>query len=116
LLGFVVGRAVYTNTASYKEAAERAAAQAAQKEAAPKPELGYAEAVSATRLTAFITLAFLVPLAGITALLIGPPIFVWVWGATQGRRWDWELPEPVHKLKLKPTEKVHGVQAPPEKK
>lgn len=44
------------------------------------------------------------------------PILVWSWAATQGKRWDWELPEPAYKLKLKPVAKVGGPQAPPEKK
>jgi ribosomal protein S27E len=44
------------------------------------------------------------------------PTLIWAWGATQGRRWDWELPEPVHKVKLKPTAKVGGPQPEAEKK
>jgi hypothetical protein len=44
------------------------------------------------------------------------PMLVWSWAATQGRRWDWELPEPAHKLRLKPLPKVGGPQPPPEKK
>jgi predicted Zn finger-like uncharacterized protein len=115
LMAIVGGRAIYTSTQAYKEKAEQAAAQTAEKEK-PTVDLGHAEAVSATRLLGFVKLAFLPLLIGITMLLIGPPAFVWAWAATQGRRWDWELPEPVHKLRLKPTPKVHGPQAPPEKK
>jgi hypothetical protein len=114
VLCVVGGRAIYKTTKAAKEA--EAQAQSTQKEDAPQVDLGRAQALSASRLMAFVTVAFLVPLIGITALLVTPPALVWIWSATQGRRWDWELPEPVHKLKLKPTAKVGGPQAPPEKK
>ncbi len=115
LLCIVVGRAIYTSTARYKEKAQQAATPTPETDK-PKVDLGRAELVSFTRLTSYVTLAFLLPVIGLTLLVVAPPALVWAWAATQGRRWDWELPEPVHKLRLKPTPKIHGPNAPPEKK
>jgi hypothetical protein len=37
------------------------------------------------------------------AIMIGPPVYILIWANTQGKRLDWEFPEPLYKPKSKST-------------
>jgi hypothetical protein len=106
-----VGNVIYKNTEKAKEAAAQAESAAANKKPEEPVDLGHAQRLTAANLMGHLTMGMLATIVGIFMGLIAPPAFVWAWAATQGRVWDWELPEPVHKLKLKPTAKVGGPQA-----
>jgi hypothetical protein len=114
LLILTVGNAVYMTSERAKEAAAKAEAASANKEAPRVVDLGRAKVLTSASLKGLVTMGMLATIIAIFLALLAPPAFVWAWGATQGRRWDWELPEPVHKLKLKPSARVGGPQ--PEQK
>lgn len=116
LMAISVGNAIYKNTDYAKEAAAKAAIESSSKKAKPLPELGQAKALTASELMGHVKMEALATLVGLFTCLIVPPAFVWGWSATQGRHWDWELPDPQMKIKLKPTAKVGGPQPEPEKK
>lgn len=117
LMVLSVGNAIYKTTDRAKEAASKAASQqSGDKKPPPVVDLGHAQRLTASSLLGLVTMEMLAGIVGLFVLLLGPPVFVWAWSATQGRHWDWELPESVHKLKFKPTAKVGGPQAQAEKK
>jgi hypothetical protein len=106
-----VGNAIYKNTERGKEAEAKQAeevARAAEKAKKPPVDLGQAQVLTRKNIMGYVTMGNLGTLVVLGVGLMIPPLLVWIWGATQGRRWDWGLPEPVHKLKLKPVAKVGG--------
>jgi hypothetical protein len=102
-----VGNTIYQSTDRAKEAAAKAETESSKKPP-PVVDLGNAERLTTKNLMGLLRMEVLATIIGLFALLLAPPAFIWAWAATQGRQWDWELPEPVHKLKLKPTAKVGG--------
>ena len=98
----VAGNAAYTvYRAKYPKKDDNAVAAAPvdpNKEVAPPPTFrGPAALLSKASVLTAVSAMIIIWMAVVTAILIGPPIYIWAWAGTQGKRIDWELPEPTYK-------------------
>jgi hypothetical protein len=119
ILGF--SSTLYQQYMSKPKEGESAAAATKKKESdEPAPTFsGPAAMLLDVKLSLAVTAAVIINALLTLTIMIGPPVFILIWANTQGKRIDWELPEPSYK----PSKKISGVSpditkkppAPPEK-
>jgi hypothetical protein len=96
-----------------KEGEQQTTSKKKKDEAPPPPMTGPAKLIMDLTLSMELTGTVIASALGILTLLVTPPLLIWIWAGTQGKRIDWELPEPLYKATKK---KSTGAPPDPTKK